>query len=289
MKPRRTMIVAALAAVLLSLLAGAVLAAGNGPDTAGAPPADWQPLGVGERVWYAFNYAGDKSQVEVKLEAEPGNAANFYVWTPQDVKNWAGSGGVETPIGCGCPTSPHMWSGNFNSPGTYYVVVKQSGNKPANYKLTVAGKGVTMPAAMTAEAKPVAAAAAPAAAAAKAAPATAAMGKGPGDALAITGGEWTALQPGEAHWYAFTTDADKKVQLRLSGVPSNAVKFSVWTDENLKQKNATGVDKPVGRGATNKASGDDQVWTGSFKNGGKYYVKVEQAGPVPAYYLLQMK
>jgi len=291
MKPLRFATVAVLAAVIFGLLGGAALAAGNGPDTAGAPPADWQPLGVGGRVWYAYNYAGDKSQVIVTLEAEPENSANFSVWTPQDVRNWAGSGGVEKPIGRGSPGNPHKWSGNFPSAGKYYVVVDQTGNKVANYKLTVAGKGVTLPAAAEV-AKPAAAAAAPVAQAAaapavQAAPAPA--GKGPGDALAITGDTWTALQPGEARWYAFTTDADKKVQLRLSGAPSNGVKFSVWTDENLKQKDNTGVDKPVGRGATDKGSGDDLVWTGSFKNGGKYYVKVEQVGPVPAYYMLQMK
>jgi hypothetical protein len=298
MKQLRLVTVAVLAAVIVSLLGGAAFAAGSGPDTAIAPPGDWQPLGVGERVWYAFNYAGDKSQIDVKLEAEPENSANFSVWTPQDVKSWASSGGVEKPTGRGSPAHPHKWSGNFPTGGKHYVVVEQAGNKPANYMLTVAGKGVALPAAaMAAEASkpaaaaapvaraPVAQASAPEAAAAGPAP----MGKGPGDAMTATADQWTALQPGEARWYAFTTDADKNVVIRLGGVPSDAVKFSVWTDETLKQKDATGVDKPVGRGAPNKASGDDQMWTGSFRNGGKYYVKVEQSGPAPAYYLLQTK
>lgn len=285
MKQLRLVTVVVLAAVIVGLLGGAVLAAGNGPDTAVAPATDWQPLRIGERAWYAFNYAGDKSQVEVKLEAEPGNAANFYVWTPEEVKYWAASGGVETPIGCGCPGSPHMWSGSFNTPGTYYVVVKQSGNNPAEYKLTVSGKGVSFPTAATAEVQP-AAAAAPVAA--MAAVASARAGKGPGDALTATG-EWSAIQRGEVRWYAFTTDADTKVQVRLSGVPANGVKFSIWSDDNLREWNNTGVDKPVGRGATNKGSGDDLMWTGSFKKGGKHYVKVEQTGPEPAYYLLQIK
>jgi hypothetical protein len=296
MKQLRRTTVAVLAAVILGLLGGAAWAAGNGPDTAVAPPADWQPLGVGERAWYAFNYAGDESQIDVTLETDPSAGANFSVWTPQDVQNWASTGGVERPVGRGSSASPHKWSGNFPVGGKYYVAVGQSGSKPANYKLTVAGSGASFPAAPAEQAKPAAAdAPVAAAAAAKAAapkPAEAApapTGKGPGDALTATGDQWMALQPGEARWYALTADADQEVGVRLSGVPSNAVKFSVWTDENLKQKDTTGVEKPVGRGATNKASGDDQVWTGSFKNGGRYYVKVEQAGPVPAYYLLQVK
>lgn len=296
MKQIRLTTVLLLAAVMLSMLGGAASAVGSGPDSAVAPPADWQPLGVGERAWYAFNYAGDKSQIEVKLEAEPGNSANFCVWTPQNVKNWASSGGVENPIGCGNSANPHLWAGNFPTGGKYYAVVKQTGNQTANYKLTVSGKGVSFPSAEVAEdaktakaPKPAVAAPAGKAAVSEAAEAVpAAAGTGPGDALAATG-EWMTLQPGAARWYAFTTDSGTKVQVRLASMPTNGCKFSVWTDDNIREKNNTGVDKPVGRGATNKGSGDDQMWTGSFKTGGKYYVKVEQAGQAPAYCMLQIK
>jgi hypothetical protein len=44
-----------------------------GVDDARTPTGDWDQLGVGESQWYAFQYAGDGSQVQVTLEERPGD------------------------------------------------------------------------------------------------------------------------------------------------------------------------------------------------------------------------
>jgi hypothetical protein len=103
---------------------------------------------TGQRVWYAFYYAGDASQVDVRLSASPdSSAAAFAVWTPTNLRSWQ-AGNAENPIGRGSVNSGRnndlFWSGNFNEPGIYYVVVDHAGSiSPSYYGLTVTGSGVS--------------------------------------------------------------------------------------------------------------------------------------------------
>ncbi len=143
-----------LVAVILlgsTALIGATAAAAidTGPDDAVAPTGDWQALQAGEQDWYAFQYAGDRSQIQVRLEAVPEEGAAFAVWTPEQIRRWRAGSEVE-PIGRGSPdpstTGVQVWSGNFNDKGTYYLVVDYTGNRPATtyYLLTVSGDGVSL-------------------------------------------------------------------------------------------------------------------------------------------------
>lgn len=139
--------------VIVVLMAGGVnaAAAGTGPDDALVPDGEWQPLNPGERLWYAFQYTGDGSQIQVRLDVEPENGATFEVWTPDEIRRW-GQGLKVEPIGRGStdPAAPGalVWSGNFNEGGTYYVVVEHAGKPWTNYYLlTVSGDGVTLSAA----------------------------------------------------------------------------------------------------------------------------------------------
>jgi hypothetical protein len=119
---------------------------GSGPDTALAPGIGWAPLAVGQRIWYAFNYMGDNSQVVVDLAVSPNNAANFAVWTPATLATWA-AGNVPDPVGAGSidnyMNGDLVWSGKFNQPGTYYVVVNQAGTAVGGTLLKVTGSGVS--------------------------------------------------------------------------------------------------------------------------------------------------
>src|SRR5512133_2128415 len=122
----------------------AVFASQPGPDSASAAPATAQTLAVGQRVWYAFQYSGDESQILVDMNARPGGSANFAIWTADDVRNWA-QGNRENPVGRGTDNATLnddlVWSGNFNSAGTYYVVVDQAGGAPATISLNISGSG----------------------------------------------------------------------------------------------------------------------------------------------------
>ena len=146
------MVVALLVSVFGAFGASAAFAAapaapvGTGPGNALPVPSAAQTLAAGQRVWYAFQYAGDKSEIVVDMNATPGGSANFAIWTQGNVQNWQ-STGTENPVGRGSPNNSYggdlVWTGNFNQAGTYYIVVDQAGGSPATITLKVTGSGVS--------------------------------------------------------------------------------------------------------------------------------------------------
>jgi TolB protein len=141
-----------LAIVLLisvGLGAAEASAAAWGPDDAVAPTGDWDQLGSGESRWYAFQYLGDGSRIEITLQTEPDASAGFSVWTPEQIRLW-GLGEYVEPVGRGSddPYADNtlVWSGSSRAPGTYYVVVEHAGNNAGTsyYLLDVSGTGVSL-------------------------------------------------------------------------------------------------------------------------------------------------
>ena len=136
-------------AILLGGAGATVSALGNGPNDARKPVSDWQPLAAGESAWYAFQYGGDGSQIQVELDAVPAGGAAFHIWTPDQIRRW-GLGEEVHPIGRGSadPSAGAglLWTGGFNDAGTYYVVVEHSGNQAGTsyYQLDVSGEGVSL-------------------------------------------------------------------------------------------------------------------------------------------------
>ena len=153
-----TFLAAVVVVLLLTGLAGTAtasavaVAAGSvwGPDNARVPVAEWQPLNAGESHWYAFNYAGDGSQITVQLQSEPDGSTGFVVWTPDEIYHW-GLGEYVEPVGRSSENpsagGQQAWAGNFREAGTYYIVVEHTGKEPgvSYYILTVSGDGVTLP------------------------------------------------------------------------------------------------------------------------------------------------
>ena len=151
-----------LAIITLSLvgLAGSapVSAAGSGPGDATTPPTGWQSVLTGDSHWFAFLYAGDSSQIKVRMQVVPEGGAAFEVWTPELIERW-GLGYEVEPIGRGSvdpfSSGDLVWTGNFSTPGTYYVVITHTGDQAAAsyYLLAVSGPGVSV-SAPTPEATP---------------------------------------------------------------------------------------------------------------------------------------
>jgi TolB protein len=141
---------ALLAASLLPAAASAAPVAGTGPGDAVAVTGDWQPLPPGDSHWYAFDYQGNGSQIQVRLEAVPEGSATFALWTPEGIRRW-GLGLEAEPIGRGSTDlaagTALVWSGSFTTPGTYCVAVEHQGNPAgtSNYQLEVSGDGVLDP------------------------------------------------------------------------------------------------------------------------------------------------
>ena len=266
-----------------------------GPADAIAPTNQWTALSPGQQTWYAFNYAGDGSQILVRMGVDPSNAGAFAVWTPDEIQQWARGDDVK-PIGRGSKNDAAfggdlVWSGNFNTPGAYYVVVNQSGSTPANYSLQISGNGVSFPKAALPASKASAsqpAVSAPAVAPANAVKSTAMSksGTGPNDALAISGA-WEPLAVGQQKWYAFTSDgADFQALVQMSVDKSDGASFAVWTPDQVMRSAQDSTVQPVGRGSKNDTLGGDLAWTGTLYTPGTYYVVVTQSGPTPANYML---
>jgi hypothetical protein len=273
-----------------ALAAAPAAPGGAGPGNPLSVPSAAQTVAVGQRVWYAFQYVGDKSEIVVDMNATPGGSASFAVWTQGSVQSWQ-STGTESPVGRGAANNNYggdlVWAGNFNQSGTYYIVVDQTGGSPANITLKVTGSGVSAiaapAAAAPASAAPVPAAPVPAAPA-QAAPVPAAPvpaakgGTGPENALPAPSAAQT-VAVGQRVWYAFQYAGDKsQIVVDMNATPGGSANFAIWTQGNVQNWQSTGTENPVGRGASNNSYGGDLVWTGNFNQAGTYYIVVNQTG-----------
>jgi hypothetical protein len=289
---------------------------GSGPDTPLPIPSGPATVALGQRVWFGFQYAGDGSQILIRMNATPGGSARFSVWTPSNVRSWAAGGG-ENPVGRGSPQTVTrvqadgtveesslyggdlIWSGNFRSPSTYYVVVDQTGPAPATITLEVSGSGVWAILGAAAQAPAPVASPTPARGASVAAactpvapPKTLAAG-GPGSApdraLALPAQGSFLLSAGQRAWFAFQYSGDgSQILIDLRATPDNSAEFAVYPTGN--------TTTPVGRGSQQITHnvladgtveerplyGGDLIWSGSFRSPGTGYVTVDQAGPNPS-------
>ena len=295
----KSLAVVGLVGLLLLLVPGFALAAGpegTGPDDALTADGSWAMLEPGEQVWYAFNYDGGESQIGVKMNASPSDGAQFNVTTPDQAQKWrdggkldhVGSGSKDQNVG-----ADKSWSGNFNKGGTYYVLVEHTGRRdmPVYYSLSIEGSGVSKPlAAPQPEVAEAVAAVAPVAAAPAEAPAETPSGVGPDSAMTPSA-DWMELAKGETHWYAINYDGKEgQIKVSLDAEPSQGVKFSVRTPEEVRYWQNTGELKTCGCGTANKYESGDLFWAGGFPVGGVYYIVVEDtgAGAGPSSYALNV-
>jgi LPXTG-motif cell wall-anchored protein len=106
-----------------------------------------QNLNAGQRQWYVFRYAGDNSPIQIRLS---GSNAQFSVWTEQDIQNARGSfGATANPVGRSSANDQfggdQYWTGSFNAPGNYFIMVETTsgGAATGSYTLSVTGSGVS--------------------------------------------------------------------------------------------------------------------------------------------------
>ncbi|MGD8597452.1 MAG: hypothetical protein PVJ26_10535 [Anaerolineae bacterium] len=146
----RGLLAGRLVGVIVCLLLGQVTAAsmvGTGPESALPPDSEWHELDGGGECWYAFQYAGDGSQIEIRLQVEPHQGLDFEVWTPAGIER-RGLGLESDPVGRGSTGSQQdgilVWSGNFRIDGAYFVVVRNLSAGMASYLLEIDGDGVSL-------------------------------------------------------------------------------------------------------------------------------------------------
>jgi hypothetical protein len=128
---------------------------GTGPDDAFTATGAWQALGVGEGHWYVFrtdgaDADGNAPQVTVELQSTPPGSASFCVWTPEGLRVWATGAVDEFTLPVGRSTALErgenstveraLWSGQPYVGGKYYVCVRQTGDQPTHYALTISAQ-----------------------------------------------------------------------------------------------------------------------------------------------------
>jgi len=282
---------AMMVAIIATLLGAGSAMAGPYGEYLGmfrAPDGTWQRLEVGARHWYSFEYDGEEGQITVRMDVEPDHLANFRILTPACFDLWRTQGEL-TCIGCGESDEDEcLWSGHFNTAGTYYVIVDHRDTKdvPAYYSLEVEGKGVWFTPEVDAALTTVKAVA-------KAEPAVKPLAKqgsgaGPADALAPDA-EWLSLDVGQSIWFAVRYDGSETgIRVTLDGSPVENVAFKVWTPAQIVLMGRGDEVDPIGRGSPDEVLLDRLSWCGCFVDGGLYYVEVVQVGAVPANFKLSV-
>ncbi|MCB0122929.1 MAG: hypothetical protein KDE58_11830 [Caldilineaceae bacterium] len=159
--------------------------AGYSAASAAMPTAGNHQLQPGQWDWYVFhpqipvnqsrNDKGkfDGSTVDATMNLISGQG-KFVVWSGDNLRDWTQNDKFNA-MGEGTQvfvknttnhdthdrnltnnshddmvgTSTYSWQGNFQQPGTYYLIVENTGSTPMNYTLTVSGNSVIFPSAMT--------------------------------------------------------------------------------------------------------------------------------------------
>lgn len=232
----------------------------------------WYPVNLGEQEWLVFNYDGKKNPIEIHLYAKPTDGVDFRVLTPAQMQHWRATGKIES-VGAGSynkvEKSELFWTGEFNLPGSYYVLVEHSKVLKGTVwcKLTIDGKGVSFPSEMGAM---------------PSVPATSPIQPvaGGGPDLAYLPGNWQEMHEGVQNWFTFSYDkhaTDPMIAIRFYATHTEGVSFKVLTPEQAAKWRADGTLEWIGSGAKDKSCSADLSWTGKFTTSGTYYVVVEHS------------
>ncbi|MCB0114631.1 MAG: hypothetical protein KDD84_11095, partial [Caldilineaceae bacterium] len=243
------------------------------PVTPGIYAVDgqWRTLAMGATNWYAFDYTGDDTAIQITVDEKTAGMVNFNVWTP-DLYARKMKGEEVDPIGRGtenpCVEVADLnWQGSFNFSGRFYVEVTHTCQQGmATYLLNVTGKDVSYP--------PMSGAApAPAPVARTVEPAAPV----PAPEIFSVDGQWRQLAMQQIHWYAFNYDGDDETTIEIDVLEETAgmVNFNVWTPDLYARKMKGEEVDPIGRGAVNPCiEVTDLHWAGSFNFSGRFYVEV---------------
>lgn len=262
---------------------------------AGADPAHplfptdaWLALPAGASHWYAFRDEGDDTPIVVRMTLLPEHSASFWVLTADDVRQWA-HGEALSAVGAGSEMklfrNDLYWTGRFVQSGTYYVLVKNNGQRLSNYQITIDGSGVSFP--VRSFTQPSTATALPNGypTGNRLPPAT--LDTTPAvPNLGVTAsaenplppiGKLSAIAMNDVHWYAFRDEGDAStIQISADATPDTCLTFAIWTPEQFRLWQRGEDVKPVGQGTANPTLKIDLFWTGSFVKSGIYYVVVRR-------------
>lgn len=102
--------------------------------------------------WFVFDYAGDRSKIEIRIPGGNERRLPFRLFTLDQVSRYMVDG---TPIGVGtapivpcdagrCVSNDLVWAGDFSAGGTYFIQVTNFDPTPKNFQFNITGGGVTL-------------------------------------------------------------------------------------------------------------------------------------------------
>lgn len=94
--------------------------------------------------WFAFDYVGDRSKIEIRIPGGNELKLRFRVYTTEQVLRYIVD---DTPIGVG--TAPRgsndlVWAGDFPMQGTFFIQVTNFEPITKSYQFNITGGGVTL-------------------------------------------------------------------------------------------------------------------------------------------------
>ncbi len=124
---------------------------GAGPNDPLMVTGSVQTAAPNTGLWFYFDYPGDKSRVQIFVDANGASNLQLAVFTPDQAKQWL-QDPTTKPIGNGSPQNPAsaasvhdlVWQGAFNIPGRFFAVVTNNNPTPISFRLSVLGDNVSL-------------------------------------------------------------------------------------------------------------------------------------------------
>jgi uncharacterized protein YraI len=109
---------------------------------------NWRALGGGQIQWFTFSHPGDGEPVQIWMDVEPNNAAEFRIFSEEDAQSIMAGADLEefADIGRGTPNPNEpaelFWLGEFEEHGRYFVMVRNSSTSDVNYSIFGVGPSI---------------------------------------------------------------------------------------------------------------------------------------------------
>jgi uncharacterized protein YraI len=109
---------------------------------------NWRTLGGGQTQWFTFSHPGDGEPVQIWMDVEPNNAAEFRIFSEEDAQSIMAGADLEefADIGRGTPNPNEpaelFWLGEFEEHGRYFVMVRNSSTSDVNYSIFGVGPSI---------------------------------------------------------------------------------------------------------------------------------------------------
>lgn len=149
---KRWLVVLAATSLIVILIAPSVLAeapTGAGPNDPLSAAGNWLTAAPQSNLWFYFDYAGDKSIVQVDVDDNAAPGVRLAIFTPDQATAFVQDATTQ-PVGWGTPPGSNseaavhdlIWRGGFNFGGRFFAVVQNTNPTPMAFRITISGTNV---------------------------------------------------------------------------------------------------------------------------------------------------